>query len=506
MKFPPFLLIVVIVVAVLAGGAAYSIRSDYDDTVAARYALVRDMAKVVDDHIHRTVHGADVAIQLLDKMIKRGGSLHAIADAAHWEQMKEYASGVDGGQSIWIFDANGNTVLETGQFPPRQVNVADRAYFQAAQRGEPIFVGPAVRAKATKAVFYSVSRPIIGEHGEFLGVIQASMDTEWLTDFYAMLEFDLDPLIAVIRKDGMVVARRPNLAAYIGQSVAGARIFQELEKAPEGLFQSVSTLDGKSRLAAYRTVGDYGLVVVAGVENDVALAAWTQRSAKMAAIALASAVLIILSIVAVWLSTRRAREARVALMGAMAENQQVTAELSQARHDHLTGLPARGLWLEMAENLRQRCQTEGMRMAVMLIDLDGFKGVNDTHGHDQGDEVLRSAASVLRGALRDTDIAGRLGGDEFALCLVAPAETITERAGIIAARIVARMEEIGHGIGCSVGVSLCPVDCGDLGCAIRKADEAMYEAKRLGKRQHVIWGAVRSDGAPWPMTNSDCAC
>ena len=506
MNLRPFFASILAVVLVLAGEAAFSIHSDRKDTVAARYALVRDMSKVVDDHIHRTVRGADTAIQLVGRMIEQAGGLDNIASYQHWQQLRAYASGIDGGQSVWVFDKDGNTVLESKEFPPRVVNVSDRAYFQAAKRGEPIFVGPAVRAKATNAIFYSVSRPIIGEHGEFLGVIQASMDTAWLTDFYALMGFNLDPLVTVMRSDGTLVARRPNLEQYLGRSLAGGQIFKELEKAPEGLYESFSLFDGQTRLAAYRKVGGYDLIVLTGIEKSAALTSWRDRSLRVAMITTASAILILAAIALLVRSLRRERATQGALIDAMAEKAQVHAELSQARHDHLTGLPSRGLWLELAEHRGRNCPAEGMRMAVMLVDLDGFKSVNDTYGHDKGDEVLKAAADVLRGALREADVAGRLGGDEFALCAVGPLETIHERAHKIASRVVERMETIGYGIGCSVGVSICPADCTDLSCALRKADEAMYEAKRQGKRRHVIWGEAKADGSAWEYSNQICSC
>lgn len=119
----------------------------------------------------------------------------------------------------------------------------------------------------------------------------------------------------------------------------------------------------------------------------------------------------------------------------------------------------------------------------MFIDLDGFKQVNDRLGHERGDQVLAETAAILRATVRESDAVGRLGGDEFAICLTAPNAAIEEVAANVAGRIVERVREIGDGIGCSIGICLCPPGFSDVPQAIKGADEAMYEAKRAGKNR-----------------------
>ncbi len=159
----------------------------------------------------------------------------------------------------------------------------------------------------------------------------------------------------------------------------------------------------------------------------------------------------------------------------------------QAKIDSLTGLPGRALFWELARELTGNSQGRGdLGLAVLYIDLDGFKQVNDVHGHDRGDWVLRRAADVLREAVRDKDVVGRLGGDEFAVCLAAPAGQAQDVAAAIAERLVARMRVIGYGVGCSIGVSVCRSCTPSLSRGLALADQAMYEAKRLGKGRYVL--------------------
>ncbi|MGZ5817645.1 MAG: diguanylate cyclase domain-containing protein [Burkholderiaceae bacterium] len=169
-------------------------------------------------------------------------------------------------------------------------------------------------------------------------------------------------------------------------------------------------------------------------------------------------------------------------------NALLTVKVDQARLDQLTGLPRRELFIDRVAEQYAANRGNGTIVAVLFIDLDGFKHVNDTLGHDHGDVVLIKTADVLRSVLRDDDIAARMGGDEFVVCLFAPFSAVQAIMIDVAGRIVSMVSDIGSGIGCSIGVSLCSVDSLDIETALRHADQAMYEAKKLGKNNFVIHG------------------
>jgi diguanylate cyclase (GGDEF)-like protein len=161
------------------------------------------------------------------------------------------------------------------------------------------------------------------------------------------------------------------------------------------------------------------------------------------------------------------------------------AELTrQAFHDALTGLPNRSHLLDRAEQAVEAAGTAGGRAALLLIDLDGFKAVNDTVGHHAGDALLCAVAQRLLGSVRDLDLVARLGGDEFAVLLTCDPDE--QRARAIAERIHDRLrepfliEEHEITIGGSIGVALFPDHAADVQTLIRGADALMYEAKRAG--------------------------
>jgi diguanylate cyclase (GGDEF)-like protein len=118
-----------------------------------------------------------------------------------------------------------------------------------------------------------------------------------------------------------------------------------------------------------------------------------------------------------------------------------------------------------------------------MLDLDGFKRVNDTEGHNAGDALIAACAEALRGRLRDSDVLARLGGDEFALLLPAGGR---EAAQIVADALVAVLRERGGGITASIGVAL--TDEPELGAEaiLAQADRAMYAAKRAGGDRYAV--------------------
>jgi diguanylate cyclase (GGDEF)-like protein len=159
----------------------------------------------------------------------------------------------------------------------------------------------------------------------------------------------------------------------------------------------------------------------------------------------------------------------------------------QATHDGLTGLPNRHLTLTRLEALLARRKR---MVGVLFIDLDGFKGINDTLGHGGGDQSLVDAARRMRGALRATDMLGRIGGDEF-IALVTPIRSATV-ATSPSARLIGAFDapfEVRPHCRATVTASIgIVVRRGSADALLREADEAMYVAKARGKNQFALAG------------------
>jgi len=167
----------------------------------------------------------------------------------------------------------------------------------------------------------------------------------------------------------------------------------------------------------------------------------------------------------------------------------------QATHDALTGLPNRALFLDRLDTAMERTRRSGKPFALLYIDIDGFKPVNDLHGHQAGDHLLQAIAARLIERTRRSDTVARLGGDEFAVILEAAdsPETALDTAGELGARLrepYVLGENLPVTIGASIGIA-CHAATDSSGAdprdaLIRAADDAMYRAKRAGRNRCML--------------------
>jgi diguanylate cyclase (GGDEF)-like protein len=153
--------------------------------------------------------------------------------------------------------------------------------------------------------------------------------------------------------------------------------------------------------------------------------------------------------------------------------------------DPLTGLYRAEFFSEALEVELRRVHRYGGEVALVVLDLDDFKQVNDRHGHAAGNEVLRQVGGVVRSAARDSDVAARFGGEELVLLVRGDERSATSAA----ARVVAGLRELrfagGLRVTCSAGVAVL-AEGGDSASLFAAADEALYEAKRRGKDRVVV--------------------
>ncbi|MEX0833015.1 MAG: EAL domain-containing protein [Actinomycetota bacterium] len=183
-----------------------------------------------------------------------------------------------------------------------------------------------------------------------------------------------------------------------------------------------------------------------------------------------------------------------------------------AYHDRLTDLPNRAMFEEHLELALARAQRSEQAIAVLFMDLDNFKLLNDSLGHAAGDELLRQMADRLKEATRETDLVARQGGDEF-LVLLADIEMSADDSGegnnnayIVAEAVASRVHEalkpafnLGGGsefyTSASIGISVCPLDASDAGSLLKNADAAMYRSKKAGPGSYVIHTREATDAS-----------
>jgi diguanylate cyclase (GGDEF)-like protein len=170
----------------------------------------------------------------------------------------------------------------------------------------------------------------------------------------------------------------------------------------------------------------------------------------------------------------------------------------EALHDSLTGLPNRVLFHDRLLSAAAAARRSGHTMAVLLLDLDRFKPINDLFGHSYGDELLRHLARALAQVLRESDTVARIGGDEFAVLLAE-----SEASG--ACRVAEKLRQAvtqpcaidgrSLSVGTSIGVALYPDHTDDVNVLLHQADAAMYAAKRSGCGYRLFSADQIGDGA-----------
>jgi len=283
--------------------------------------------------------------------------------------------------------------------------------------------------------------------------------------------------------------------------VAAVRLFDVLRRHPTALAAASAAWLGLVAYAGAR-LGDDALLLVAYLV-PVALLAWCSSFPAAATAA-------VLGAIATWVFSMAIRSegatgvsgwnvvtlgvVGTALAGTLAllrgQYERVRGLLDQAirlsREDPLTGLASSRAFYERFSHEIERMKRHGRPLALLYLDLDNFKQVNDEHGHRAGDQVLEAVGQTLRGHVRRIDLAARIGGDEFVVLMP---ETDPEDAAGVSRRvrdaIVRRFREAGPRIGVSAGLGTFAHPPTDPEMTIHLVDQLMYEAKRAGKDQIV---------------------
>ena len=179
------------------------------------------------------------------------------------------------------------------------------------------------------------------------------------------------------------------------------------------------------------------------------------------------------------------------------EARKLQFELEQmALHDALTGLPNRNLFYDRLTLAAAQAERQDGRFSLLFVNLDNFKPINDSLGHEAGDIVLQTIADRLSAALRATDTAARTGGDEFAAILPGADETTAEHVG---KRILDKLckpityENNECVVSASIGIAMYPKDSTDPEHLVRLADEAMYRSKDDGRNRYTFYQANQNE-------------
>jgi diguanylate cyclase (GGDEF)-like protein len=381
---------------------------------------------------------------------------------------------------VSVTDARGAPVSSTAE-PGTAMTVDDRTV-QELQQGDTLVVSPPRRSPESTKWRMQFARRLDGADGQFAGVVAIAVDSGYFVSGYDPATLGDHGVLGLVGVDGIVRAMRTGDTVMAGQRVDFAALVGPQPSSTEADAVSPSPWDGVRRYEKARQLYDFPLTVVVGLSADEQLAAsrrdtWTYLWRAAAGSALLLVVMSILAIMSRRLALVRQRAAQ-------AQVEHAARIEYLAYHDGLTGLPNRSLFSKLLVHSIHEAHRYGRRLAVLFLDLDRFKQINDTLGHEAGDQLLQEVARRLEKSLRDSDTVARLGGDEFVVLL--PDIDQGKDVPVVAEKVLASVArpfllmERDCRVTVSMGISLYPQDGLDEFALMKSADLAMYQAKEAG--------------------------
>jgi len=278
-------LFLVIVCALLIGSDAWrsvtSRQDQMDEMTVATANLARAMAQHADD----TIRQADTTLVGVVERVEHDGTSPAALDRLH-RLFVQFVVDLPQLNGIYIYDRNGNWLVNSQPTLAKALNNADREYFvfhrTHADRGP--HIGEPVQSRSTGKWIIPVSRRIDGPDGQFAGVALATIDIDFFSRFYDSLDIGREGAVALVADSGQMVVRRPFEARFVGKDITNTTLFKVHQRlGATGNFVSKSSQDGVTRLNSLRSVSQYPLFVVAALAQDEILAPWFSDTAWHAA-------------------------------------------------------------------------------------------------------------------------------------------------------------------------------------------------------------------------------
>jgi diguanylate cyclase (GGDEF)-like protein len=388
---------------------------------------------------------------------------------------------------VSIADSNGDVVASTR--PPAIKNIADQDYFQIQRQVDAISIGRPQWSPTDGEGKLSCSRRINGANGTFAGVVVVSVDSAYFVSAYDPAKLGENGVLGVLGIDGMFRARRTGEAVVAGEVVDYAALVSATNTPGGGATLAANAWDGVRRYTSARQLYDFPLAVIVGLSADEQLAA--TRGDLHAYLWRASAGSLLL-IVMMTVLGRISRELASSRLRIVDEHIAHAARVEYlAYHDGLTTLPNRSLFGKLLGQSINAAHRYNKQLALLFLDLDRFKQINDTLGHEAGDQLLQEVATRLKACLRDSDTVARLGGDEFVALL--PELDEKKYAATVAQKMLAAVARpfvlVGQEfrVTASIGISIYPQDGLDEQTLKKNADVAMYQAKEEGKNNFQFY-------------------
>jgi diguanylate cyclase (GGDEF)-like protein len=388
---------------------------------------------------------------------------------------------------VSVANSNGALVASTRANETGDITNQDQDEFRTLQHNDTLSISRPWKSPSTGEWRLRFSRRLDAADGTLSGIARVEVDAAYFVSSYDASKLGEQGVLGMLGTDGIFRVRRTGEAVLAGDAVDYAAVVPDSEDTEAVL--STNAWDGVRRYTSARQLYDFPLAVIVGLSEAEQLAAVTRQAHtylwRAAGGSLLLALLVgLLSRMSWQLAQSRLRAAEAKI--AYAERVEYLAY-----HDGLTSLPNRSLFSKLLSQSIGEAHRYNRQLAVLFLDLDRFKQINDTLGHDAGDQLLQEVASRLQACLRASDTVARLGGDEFVILL--PELSEDKYVAITAQKILSAVAKPFNLRGqefrvtASVGISVFAQDGLDEQTLTKNADIAMYQAKQQGKNNFQFY-------------------
>lgn len=467
---------------------AWQVAQSSGERVDAAKITVSNIVLAAEQQARDTMLQADNTLRDLAERVAHDGSGPAQRQRLA-KLMASQVNDIEGVQGLFIFDAQGNWMVNSFADGLQTKNNSDRAYFlyHREHDDQSIHVGPIVESRTTGDMVIPISRRIETADGAFAGVALATVPVSYFQSFFKRMEVDEEGVIFLALDNGELLARRPTVAALMKTNLSKGEIFSRyLPYSDSGIAIIKSIVDGVERIYAYRRLSGLPIVAAAGVSYEHVYAPWW--SYVYQSVALVGTIILALAILG-GLLYRQIQQ----LLVAERELNIIRKELEVIAHtDGLTSLANRRSFDVAMDKEWRRATRSQARISLILLDIDLFKQYNDLYGHLSGDDCLVHVASIIAANVnRPGDVAARYGGEEFVILLtdtdLAGAVMVAEniRLSLLNAKILHSASPFGIVTISSGVVSTCKIGEESQKEFIIKADRLLYAAKSQGRNRVI---------------------
>ncbi|MEO8360818.1 MAG: EAL domain-containing protein [Vicinamibacteria bacterium] len=374
--------------------------------------------------------------------------------------------------------------------PEEATSVSQERYFLAQHETDTLSVGQPSRNPESGEWEVHFSRRLTRKNA-FAGIVILAVDASYFVSGYEPSKLGERGVLGILGTDGIFRARRTGDAVSAGRRVSYAAVVDEADEDLEAAPLRSNPWDGVFRYTSARQLYEFPLAVVVGLSAEEQLMPTRQRMWTYVGRALGASLLLIAVMTALGRMSHQLAKGR---QRAVEEQVAHAARVEYlAYHDGLTTLPNRSLFSKLLGQSIQVAHRYGRSLAVLFLDLDRFKQINDTLGHEAGDQLLKEVAERLTACLRGSDTVARLGGDEFVVLL--PEIQDEKYIAAVAQKILAACARpfllVGQDfrVTASIGICTYPQDGLDEQTLTKNADIAMYKAKEEGKNNFQFYSA-----------------